>query len=350
MQSSSSKIGKKCGRSREFLDLANDGSKCEKFDKCFVPSNVESITDRNSDMSFSPNASLDVDGTLQDIGGSGSNSDIPHVCSGKDNKAAYDICIENYPTSDTSVQPPPKRSNLSKYNAKDSREKFKIDYMLFRKDERVPYVPHNIDGLHKYIILCNEIDWKSKQKDGQYWKTTCGKNQNLNGFCRVSKCHGSLQCMNDKCPKVQCNLGMNKSSFERFAGEYTCKICGHLVQRKWCGAKKAIEYDRVLKKLTVWHQGYHNCKLKQADDRREHKEKKKNVLKFILASNPKATKAKLIDQGTQYYLSRGDHEGARKFVKAATDSSAIKEARKETLSDIIGYGHAFHTCCFPCEK
>ena len=56
---------------------------------------------------------------------------------------------------------------------------------------------------------------------------------------------------------------------------------------------------------------------------------------MILASNSKATKAKLIDLGSQYYLSRGDHEGARKFVKAATDSSALKEARKETLSDII---------------
>ena len=73
------------------------------------------------------------------------------------------------------------------------------------------------------------------------------------------------------------------------------------------------------------------------------KKKKKNVLKFILASNPKATEAKLIDQGSQYYLSRGDHEEARNFVKAATDSSALKEARKETLSDIIDMDmHSIH--------
>ena len=109
----------------------------------------------------------------------------------------------------------------------------------------------------------------------RYWKTTCGKNRNLNGFRRLSKCHGSLQCTNDKCLKVQCNSGLNKSSFERFAGEYTCKICGHLVQRKWCGAKKAIEYDQMLNRLTVWHQCYHNYKLKQAHDHREQKEEKK---------------------------------------------------------------------------
>ena len=163
---------------------------------------------------------------------------------GKDDMGTSDMGIEECSTSDISMQHPPKNTKLSKLNAKDPHEKFKLDYRLFRNAERVPYVPHNIDRINKYIIHCSEIEWKSKQKDSRYWKTTCGgKNQNLNGFRRVSKCHGSLQCTNDKCPKLQCNLGMNKSSFERFAGEYTCKICGHLVQRKWCGAKKAIEYD-----------------------------------------------------------------------------------------------------------
>ena len=67
------------------------------------------------------------------------------------------------------------------------------------------------------------------------------------------------------------------------------------------------------------------------------------MLKVILATNPKATKAKLIDQGSQYYLSRGDHEGARNFVKAATDTGALRQARKETLEDIIDMDmHSIH--------
>ena len=42
-------------------------------------------------------------------------------------------------------------------------------------------------------------------------------------------------------------------------------------------------------------------------------------------------------------MSRGDHEEARHFVKAATDSSALKEARKETLSDVIDMDmHSIH--------
>ena len=68
------------------------------------------------------------------------------------------------------------------------------------------------------------------------------------------------------------------------------------------------------------------------------------MLKVILATNPKATKAKLIDQGSQYYLSRGGgHKDARNFVKAATDTGALREARKETLEDIIDMDmHSIH--------
>ena len=125
--------------------------------------------------------------------------------------------------------------------------------------------------------LSTVLSWNGSQnkKMADTGRQPCGKNQNLNGFHRVSKCHGSLQCTKEKCPKVQCNLGQNKSSFERFAGEYTCKICGHLVERIWCGAKKAIEYDRMTHTLTVWHQGYHNCILKQPRDCREQKEQKR---------------------------------------------------------------------------
>ena len=55
------------------------------------------------------------------------------------------------------------------------------------------------------------------------------------------------------------------------------------------------------------------------------------MLKVILATNPKATKAKLIDQGSQYYLSRGDHKGARNFVNAATDTGALKRGKEKNF-------------------
>ena len=189
---------------------------CEEVNKPFAHSSIESANSIKSDISFSLDNLSNLDITLDDLGCS--DGDMHDFCTGdtkKNNWGTPDVWIEDYSTTDSSMPAPPKQYEISKYNAKGSREKFKLDYFLFKKDEGVPYVPHDINGMHKYIIHCTELEWKSKQNDGRYWKTTCGKNQNLNGFHRVSKCHGSLQCTNEKCPKVQCNLGQNKSSFER---------------------------------------------------------------------------------------------------------------------------------------
>ena len=145
-----------------------------------------------------------------------------------------------------------------------------------------------------------------------------------------------MECTNQKCPHYLCQKGSNKKAFEHFAGEYTCKNCGHIVSRQWCGAKKAVEYDRSTKTMTVWHQGMHTCTLKTRDETREEKEKKKEVLKIILSKNPKATKNKIIDEGSKYFLLRGDARSAQNFVKACTDKQALNEVRKETMEDVIG--------------
>ena len=57
------------------------------------------------------------------------------------------------------------------------------------------------------------------------------------------------------------------------------------------------------------------------------------MLKIILSKNPKASKNKILDGGSKYFLSRGD---AQSFVKAHTDKQALKEAHKETMHDLIG--------------
>ena len=155
---------------------------CEEVNKPFAHSSIESASSIKSDISFSLDKSSNLDIILDDLGCS--DGDMHDFCTGdtkKNNWDMPDVWIEDYSTTDSSMPAPPKQYNISKYNAKDSREKFKLDYFLFKKDERVPYIPHDINGMHKYIIHCTELEWKSKQKDGRYWKTTCGKNQNLNG-------------------------------------------------------------------------------------------------------------------------------------------------------------------------
>ena len=60
------------------------------------------------------------------------------------------------------------------------------------------------------------------------------------------------------------------------------------------------------------------------------------MLKIILSKNPKASKNKIIHEGSKYFLSRGDAQSAQSFVKACTDKEALKEVHKETMQDLIG--------------
>ena len=173
------------------------------------------------------------------------------------------------------TKPPLGDCTNTKYNAKSAKEKFTINHKLYMHDVRVAFVPHDINGNIKYVIKCNEMDWHSKQKDGHHWVTTCGKNMKLNGLCRVSKCKGSLECTNKNYPHYLREKGTNKKAFECSAGEYTCKNCGLIASRQWCSAKKAVEYDRTTKTLTVWHQGMHRCTLKNRDQSKEEKRKRK---------------------------------------------------------------------------
>ena len=92
----------------------------------------------------------------------------------------------------------------TKYNAKSSKKKFRINHKLYTNDVRVAFVPHNINDNVKYVIKCNETDWHSKQKDGHHWVTTCGKNMKLKWLHRVSKCKGPLECTNKSFPHYLC--------------------------------------------------------------------------------------------------------------------------------------------------
>ena len=133
----------------------------EEANKPFAPSNIESATLIKTDISFLLDNSSNLEITLDDLGHSGGDMHDFHTGdTKKNNLGTPDVWIEEYSTTDSSMLAPPKQYKINKYNAKDSREKFKLDYFLFKKDERVTYVPHDINGMHKYIIHCTELEWK----------------------------------------------------------------------------------------------------------------------------------------------------------------------------------------------
>ena len=98
-----------------------------------------------------------------------------------------------------------------------------------------------------------EYTWKEKLSDGRHWQVNWGKNQRLNGERHVSKCQGSVVCMNDKCPMFQVHNIVNKATFSRgtLEGSYQCSKCLQYSEGQWCGAPRASEWNRDTKLLMI---------------------------------------------------------------------------------------------------
>ena len=155
------------------------------------------------------------------------------------------------------------------------------------------HVPFDINGTERFGISCSGNEWATKTKDGRYWQTSCSKNKNLNGFCQVSKCKGSMCCTYEKCPCQLAKKSLNTKVFNCIAGHFTCKICGHFIEQKWYRAKRTIEYDNERQLLSMWHQGQHNCTLPCKNEAYEEKEEKKNILREIVNKNPRVPRVKV---------------------------------------------------------
>ena len=193
-----------------------------------------------------------------------------------------------------------------------------MDLFAFVVVRKVPQLPYNCNGVCKFEIFCPFHLWKAKVKDGRYWHTNWSGQQQLDGIRRLCKCHGSLACTNMKCPTFQIHHTPNRCSFKLIGGvTYKCKICGHVAEREWCGAKRAIEYNDSTSILTVWHQGKHTCTLKCQSESKEEKEAKKDLLKTVLKIFPRLSNAKLIDVGSQYYIQQGYPEVAKELLRHA---------------------------------
>ena len=135
---------------------------------------------------------------------------------------------------------------LKCYNAKHPGKTFSLEMDLFAfvVTRKVPQLPYNCNGVCKFEISCPFHLWKAKVKDGHYWHTNWSGRQKLDGIRRLCKCHGSLACTNKKCPTFQIHRTPNRRSFKLIGGvTYKCKVCGHIAEREWCGAKRAIEYN-----------------------------------------------------------------------------------------------------------
>ena len=85
--------------------------------------------------------------------------------------------------------------------------------------KRVAFQLYAIDGNVVYEIACKNHEWHRKHEDGQYWKTTSGKNKDIKGTRRCAKCIEPLQCQNKRCAMLsQIQRAFNKWVMITFAG------------------------------------------------------------------------------------------------------------------------------------
>ena len=148
-----------------------------------------------------------------------------------------------------------------------------------------------------------------------------------------------ITCMyQQECPTFQIHHTPNRCSFKFIGGvTYKCKICGHVAEREWHGAKRAIEYNNSTNILRIWHQGKDTCTLKCQSESKEEKETKKDLLKTVLRIFPRLSNAKLINVGSQYYIQQGYPEVAKEFVEACTDKDIVSESRRESYNELQGF-------------
>ena len=144
--------------------------------------------------------------------------------------------------------------------------------------------PFNIDSNKIYQIKCDEYIWKEKLSDGRHWQVNWGKNQQLNSERRVSKCQGSVVCMNDKCPMFQVHNIANEAAFSwgTLEGTYQCSKCLQYSERQWCGALRASEWNHDTKIMTIWHQAKHICLLKKPPVEKDDAMKMVTMLKNVM--------------------------------------------------------------------
>ena len=131
----------------------------------------------------------------------------------------------------------------------------------------------------------------------------------------------------------------NEADFARgmLEGSYQCSKCFQYSERQWCGALRASEWDRETGIRMIWHQGKHICLTKKPPIEKDDAAKMITMLKHIMQLNPYATKTQIMDLGSHYHLSRGDHRLSQLFIRICMKNKSIYEqALKEVCQETVG--------------
>ena len=140
-------------------------------------------------------------------------------------------------------------------------------YLAETTVEQVHKIPWDIDGNITYQMKSDAHFWINNTHDGRWWHTVESKRKGftdvMKGERKFATCHGSYVCKTDECTKWLTGNVRNRKDFrQEKGGSYTCKSCGYYVEREYCGALKAMEFEFSFQIVMVMHHGTHRCQLK----------------------------------------------------------------------------------------
>ena len=125
-----------------------------------------------------------------------------------------------------------------------------LDMTLYKDfiPEVVDKIPHNINGLHHYMIDCredeNSLDWQKTYRDGRYFHLNSSRRKGFRGIRRIGHCKGNHICLNDECSYYLERHQRNQHQFRSTGGSKFCFSCDCLASKVKCGAIKLIEFDQ----------------------------------------------------------------------------------------------------------
>ena len=169
--------------------------------------------------------------------------------------------------------------------------------------------------------------WINDTHDGRWWHTVESKRKGftdvMKGKRKFATCHGSYICKNDECTKWLTENVQNRIDFrQEKGGGYTCKSCGYYIEREYCGALKAMEFEFSSQIVMVMHQGTHRCQLK-SDHNCQMEYAQEETLNRDLRKSPRELKIDLIG----YYLAQGVIEKAKEVAEKMDDYRVIEKLR-----------------------
>ena len=259
-----------------------------------------------------------------------SDASILHVPDDEDILKVSQVCN----TTSSPLNP-----HLAKYNIAEE-DIYGMDMTVYKgmAGKRVGVQPYDIDGNVLYTIKCKNNKWHTKQLDGRYWATTTGKNKKLRGIGvrKVSRCKGDLVCRNKKCMMYLAHNISNTLNFEAMVDEYRCKHCDQFTKRSWCGAQKAVEYNRNTETMTIWHQGLHKCRLRPGNKSKEEQHQAKETVKRVMRKFPKMSRHEQARAGARAAMEDGKPELADYIIESYEDLKLYNTVKKDMHKTLLG--------------